>query len=97
MFNDGDSCVKRKRVREKDGGVLLFIVIQSGLCIFEILLWDSRVFFGQVSFPSDQEGLSEWGVSVAQDLIYFIFFFSHDEVRWGGGKVQTVYIVFAIG
>ena len=49
----------------KDGGMSLFIAIQSRLCIFEIPLWDPRVFFGQVFFPLDQEGLSGQGASVA--------------------------------
>ena len=47
---------RRRGVGGKDGRVLLFIIIQIELCIFEILFWDPRVFFSQVSFPSDQEG-----------------------------------------
>ena len=54
---------RRRGLGRKDGGVA-FIIIQSGLCIFEIPFWDPRVFFGQVSFPLDQEELLEWGASV---------------------------------
>ena len=50
--------VERRELGRKDGGVSLLIVVQSGLCIFEILLWNPGVFFGRISFPSDQEGPS---------------------------------------
>ena len=76
-------ALRGRGLGRKDGGVSLFIVIQSGICIFETLFWDPRVFFSRVSFLLDQKGPSGRGASVVQDLIYFIFFFSHDEVRWG--------------
>ena len=48
----------------KNGGVFLFIIVQSRLCIFEILFWDPRVFLSGVFFPSDQEGPLGWSASV---------------------------------
>ena len=65
MFDGGDDHVKRKGVGEKRRWGVAFIIIQSRLCIFEILFWDPRVVFGRVFLPSDQEGLLEWRASVA--------------------------------
>ena len=50
--------VERGELGRKVGGVSLLIVVQSRLCIFEILLWDPGVFFSRISFSLDQEGLS---------------------------------------
>jgi len=45
--------------------VEFFIVCKGGLGIFEIQLRNPRVFFGGVSFPSDQEEAVGQGSAVA--------------------------------
>ena len=64
--------------------------------MFQIPLRDPRVFFSQVSFPSDQEGTGRWGSAVAHDLFYFVFFFSVDKIRGWRREVLAVDLVFAI-
>ena len=81
----------------EDGGVKLFIRGEGGLGIFQIPFWDPGVFFGQVSFPSDQEGMSRRSSAVAYDLFYFIFFFTVDKVRGWCGEVLSMDLVFTIG
>ena len=48
--------VVRGRLGVEDGGMKLFIEGKGGLGMFQILLRNPGVFFGGVSFPSDQEG-----------------------------------------
>ena len=48
--------VTRGWLRAEDGGMKLLIQGKSGLGIFQIPFRDPKVFFGRVSFPSDQEG-----------------------------------------
>jgi len=56
------------------------------------------VAFG-ISFPFDEvlkfSGLSE--LSVCDDLFYFVFIFSVDEVRWWSGEVWAMCLCFMIG
>ena len=40
---------------EEGQRVEFFIVIEGGLCIFQVLLRHPRVFFGKISLPLDQE------------------------------------------
>ena len=89
--------VVRGRLGAEDGGVKLLICGESGLGIFQIPFRDPRVFFGQVSLPSDQEGTSRRSSAVAYDLFYFILFFSIDKVRGWRGEVLAMDLVFAIG
>ena len=88
--------VARDRLRAEDGGVKLLIRGESGLGIFQIPFWDPRVFFGQVSLPSDQEGTSRRSSVVAYNLFYFISFFPVDKVRGWHWEVLAVDLVFTI-
>ena len=45
--------------------VELFIVIEGGLCMFQVLLRYPRVFFSKISFPLDQEHMGHWSATVA--------------------------------
>ena len=80
----------------EDGGMKLFIQGESGLGIFQIPFRDPRVFFGQVSFPSDQEGTGRRSSAVAYDLLDFVFFLPIDKVRGRRREVLAVDLVFAI-
>ena len=80
----------------EDGGMKLFVRSEGGLGIFQIPLWDPRVFFGRVSFPSDQEGTGRRGSTVAYNIFNFIFLFSVDKVRRWRGEVLSMDFVFAI-
>ena len=64
--------------------------------MFQVPFWDPRVFFGRVSFPSDQEGTGRWRSMVANNLLDFVFFFSIDKVRRWCRKVPAVDFIFAI-
>jgi len=66
------------------------IVCKGGLGIFEIPLRDPRIFFGGVSFPSDQEEAVSRGSTVAENLFNFVFFFSLDKIRWWSWEVLSV-------
>ena len=72
------------------------IVRKGGLGIFEIPFRDPRVFFGGVSFPSDQEETVSRGSAVAKNLLDFVFFFPLDKVRWWRGEVLSVDRVFLV-
>ena len=80
----------------KDGGVKLFIRREGGLGMFQIPLRNPRVFFGGVSFPSDQEGTHCRSSAVAYDLFYFVFLFAIDKIRGWHREVLAVDLVFAI-
>ena len=54
--------------------------------MFQVPFWDPGVFFGRVSFPSDQEGMGRQRSTVANDLFDFVFFFSIDRSGGGAGK-----------
>ena len=41
-----------------------FIVEKGRLCIFQVPLGDPRIFFGGVTFPSDQEHVGGQGAMV---------------------------------
>ena len=43
----------------------VFIVKEGGLCMFQVLLGDPRIFFSGVTFPSDQEHAGGWRAVVA--------------------------------
>ena len=64
--------------------------------MFQVPFWDPQVFFGRVSFPSDQEGMGRQRSAVADDLLNFIFFFSINKVRRWRRKVSAMNLVFAI-
>ena len=64
--------------------------------MFQVPFWDPGVFFGQVSFPSDQEGMGRQRSTVANDLFDFVFFFSIDKVRRWCREVPAVDLVFVI-
>ena len=68
-----------------------------GVGMFQILLWDPEVFFGQISLPSDQERTFGQSSAVAQNLLDFIFFFSIDKVRGWRWEIRTMDCVFVIG
>ena len=80
----------------EDGGVKLLIRSEGGLGVFQIPLRDPGIFFGGVSFPSDQEGMGRRGSAMAYDLFNFIFFLSVDKVRRWRGEVLSMDFVFAI-
>ena len=80
----------------EDGGVEFFIRSESGLGMFQVPLRDPRVFFGRISFPSDQEGTEGRGSAVAYDLLNFVFFFSIDELRGRCMEVLAVDLIFMI-
>ena len=86
----------REKLGVEDGGVKLFIRSEGGLGMFQIPLRDPRVFFGRVSFPSDQEGAGGRGSAVADDLFNFVFFFAVDKVRGWRREVPAVDLVFTI-
>ena len=61
-------------VMREDGGAKLggencgmksFVGGKSGLGIFQVPFWDPRIFFGRISFPSDQERSFGWSSAVA--------------------------------
>ena len=64
-FERDDGGKEEKRVREKRQWGVAFYNHSKQTLYFWDPFWDSRVFFGQVSFLSDQEGPSEWGAFVA--------------------------------
>ena len=64
--------------------------------MFQIPLRDPRVFFGGVSFPSDQEGTGRQRSAMPYDLFYLILLFSIDKVRGWRREVLAVDLVFAI-
>ena len=74
----------------------LFVRGEGGLGMFQIPLRDPRVFFGGVSFPSDQERTSCRSSAVANDLFNFVFFFPIDKVRRWRRGVLSVDLIFAI-
>ena len=88
--------VVKGRLGAEDGGVKLFIRSKGGLCMFQVPLGNPRIFFGGVSFPSDQEGTGGRGSAVADDLFNFVFFFAVDKVRRWRREVFAVDLVFAI-
>ena len=85
-----------EELRAEDGGVELLIRGESGLGIFQVPFRDPGVFFGRVSFPSDQEGAGGRSSAMAYDLFYFVFFFSIDKVRGWRREVLSVDFVFTI-
>ena len=87
----------RRRLRGKDGGVKLFIQGEGGLGMFQVPLRDPGVFFGRISFPSDQEGSGGRRSTVADNLFDFVFFFPIDKVRRWHREVLAVDLVFSIG
>ena len=60
------------------------------------MLRDPRVFFGQISLPSDQEGMGGQSSTVTNDLFNFIFFFSIDKVRGRRREIPAMDLVFMI-
>ena len=88
--------VAKGRLGKEGGGVQLLIRGKGGLCMFQILLGDPRVFFGRVFLPSDQEGTGGQGSAVAYNLFYFVFFFPIDKVRGWRREVLAVDLIFAI-
>jgi hypothetical protein len=89
----GDECDSGgKSLRVK-----VFILFEDFGGVREVGFGYPGVFFGCVSFPSDQEGTVSWRSSVAQDPINFVFFFSSDKVRWWFREVWAVHAIFAIG
>ena len=87
----------REKLRVENGGVKLLIRGKSRLGVFQVLFWDPGVFFGRVSFPTDQEEAGRRSSAVAYDLFNFIFFFSVDKVRGWCREVLAVDLVFTIG
>ena len=74
------------------------LILLEGFCgVGEISFGCPRVFFGQISFPSDQEGTVSWCSLVAQDPVNFIFFFFCDKVRQWFLEIWTMYGIFTIG
>ena len=69
---------------------------EGGLGMFQVPFRDPRVFFRQISLPSDQEGAGGRGSVVAYDLLNFIFFFSIDKVRGRCREVPAMNLVFII-
>ena len=65
--------------------------------MFQVLFWDPRIFFGQISFPLDQEKMGGWGSTVVNDLLNFIFFFPIDKVRGWRQDVPAMDFIFVIG
>ena len=74
----------------------LFIRGQGGLCMFQVPLRNPGIFFGGVSFPSDQERTGCRGSAVADNLFDFVFFFAVDKVRGWRREVPAVDLVFSI-
>ena len=64
--------------------------------MFQVPLRDPGVFFGGVSFPSDQDRTGRRGSAVADNLFNFVFFFAVDKVRRWRGEVPAVDLVFTI-
>ena len=85
------------KLRAEDGWVKLFVRSDGRLGVFQIPFRDPRVFFGGVSFPSDQERTSRRSSAVANDLVNFVFFFPIDKVRRWRREVLAMDLVFAIG
>ena len=73
-----------------------FIGGEGRLCMFQIPFRDPRIFFGRISFPSDQERLFGQSSAVVQNLLDFIFFFSVDKVRGWRWEVRAMDGVFVI-
>ena len=88
--------VARGELGAEDGGVKLFIRGEGGLCMFQVPLRDPGVFFGGVSFPSDQEGTGGRSSAVADDLFDFVFLFAIDKVRGWRREVLAMDLVFTI-
>jgi hypothetical protein len=64
--------------------------------VFQVLLRNPRVFFGRISFPSDQEEAGGWSSTVMYNLFNFVFFFPLNKFRWWCGEVPAVDLIFAI-
>ena len=88
--------IARGKLGVEDGGVKLFIRREGGLGMFQIPFRDPRVFFGRVSFPSDQEGTGCRGSAVADNLFNFVFLFAVDKVRGWCREVLAMDLVFTI-
>ena len=86
----------RGKLGAEDGGVKFLIRREGGLCMFQVPLRDPGVFFGRVSFASDQEGTGCRGSAVADNLFNFVFFFAVDKVKWWRREVPAVDLVFTI-
>ena len=86
----------RGRLRMKGGRVQVLIRHQGGLGMFQVPFRDPGVFFGRVSFPSDQEGMGGRRSAVADNLFDFVFFFSIDKVRRWRREILAVDLVFTI-
>ena len=54
------------------------------------------MFFGGVSFPTDQVLLLGWSSLVTNVLLNFIMFFIINEIRWERREVFSVYFIFMI-
>ena len=68
VFRDHSSGTRRRngtRLRGEHSGVESFVCGESELGIFQIPFWDPRIFFGRISFPSDQERSFGWSSAVA--------------------------------
>ena len=76
--------------------VEFLIVCKGGLGIFEVPLRDPRIFFGGVSFPSDQEEVVGQSSVVTKDFFYFVFFFPLDKIWWWRREVLSVNRVFFV-
>ena len=65
--------------------------------MFWIPFRDPRVFFGQISLPSDQKGAERRSSAVVNDLFDFIFLLSIDKVRRRHREVPAMDLIFMIG
>jgi hypothetical protein len=75
----------------------LFISKEDCFGMFQFLFRDPGIFFGRISFPSDQIKAVVKGTSVTNDPKYFEFLLTLNKVRRCGGEVRTMYGIFAIG
>ena len=86
----------RERLGGECGRVQVLIRHQGGLGMFQVPFRDPGVFFGRVSFPSDQEGAGGQRSAVADDLFNFVFFLPIDKVRGWHREVLAVDLIFTI-
>jgi hypothetical protein len=74
-----------------------FIGKEGCFGMFQFLFRDPGIFFGCVSFPSDQIKAVVKEAFVTNDLKYFEFLFALNKVSRWGREVRAMYRVFAIG
>ena len=73
-----------------------FIGLQGGRSVFKFHFREPRIFFGRVSFPSNEVCAIGGEISVFQDFLNFILCLSINKVRGWHREINPVGFIFMI-